>query len=92
MFETYLRDKGYDPANLPLALELPSNEAICSALTAGNYATVLSALAARPHLAAGTLSQAPFTLPPRQFWLLNHKERYRSHALNALYAMLKATK
>lgn len=88
VFETYLRDQGCDPAGLQLALELPSNEAICSALTAGNYATVLSALAARPHLAAGTLKQVPFTLPPRQFWLLSHKERYQSHAFKALYKMI----
>lgn len=91
-FEAYLRDQAFDPAHLPLALELPSNEAICSALIAGDYATVLSALAARPHLAAGTLKQVPFTLPPRQFWLLNHRERYRSHAFKALYAMVKETR
>lgn len=90
VFEQYLRDRNYDPALLPLALELPSNEAICSALTAGNYATVLSALAARPHLAAGTLQQAPFTLPPRHFWLLTHHERYQSHAYKAFNAMMKA--
>lgn len=91
-FEAYLRDQAFDPTHLPLALELPSNEAICSALIAGDYATVLSALAARPHLAAGTLKQVPFTLPPRQFWLLNHRERYQSHAFKALYAMVKETR
>ncbi|WP_075654016.1 LysR family transcriptional regulator [Pseudochrobactrum sp. B5] len=91
-FEAYLRDQAFDPAHLPLALELPSNEAICSALIAGDYATVLSALAARPHLAAGTLKQVPFTLPPRQFWLLNHRKRYQSHAFKALYAMVKETR
>lgn len=90
-FEAYLREQHFDPAALPLALELPSNEAICSALIAGDYATVLSALAARPHLAAGTLKQVPFTLPPRQFWFLNHKERYQSHAFKALYKMIKET-
>lgn len=91
LFEKYLRDNGEDPAGLPLALELPSNEAICSALTAGNYATVLSALAARPHLATGTLKQAPLTLPPRHFWFLTHRERYRSHAVKALYKLIKET-
>lgn len=91
-FEAYLRDQAFDPSHLPLALELPSNEAICSALIAGDYATVLSALAAHPHLAAGTLKQVPFTLPPRQFWLLNHRERYQSHAFKALYAMVKETR
>lgn len=89
VFEHYLRDRHYDPAQLPLALELPSNEAICSALPAGNYATVLSALAAQPHLAAGTLKQAPLTLPPRNFWLLTHQERYRSHAFKAFYTLMK---
>ncbi|WOC15921.1 LysR substrate-binding domain-containing protein [Pseudochrobactrum sp. MP213Fo] len=90
VFEQYLRDRGYDPAVLPLALELPSNEAICSALSAGNTATVLSALAARPHLAAGTLKQAPLSLPPRHFWLLTHHERYQSHAFKAFYKMIKS--
>lgn len=89
VFEHYLRDNDYDPAQLSVALELPSNEAICSALTAGQYATVLSALAARAHLAAGTLKQAPLTLPPRHFWLLTHHERYQSHAFKALYGMIK---
>lgn len=88
VFENYLRENNYDPASLPIALELPSNEAICSALTAGNYATVLSALAARPHLAAGTLKQAPLTLPPRHFWLLTHNQRYQSHAFKAFYQLL----
>lgn len=89
VFENYLRENDYDPAQLPVALELPSNEAICSALTAGNYATVLSSLAARAHLASGTLCQAPLTLPPRHFWLLTHHERYQSHAFKALYTMIK---
>ncbi len=92
VFENHLRDHGYDPAMLPLALELPSNEAICSALTAGDYATMLSALAARPHLAAGTLKQAPFTLPPRRFWLLTHRERYCSHAVKALHEIISKAK
>lgn len=88
-FEHYLRACKFDPAQLPIALELPSNEAICAALNAGTYATVLSALAAHPHLAAGTLKQVVLELPPRQFWLLTHHERYQSHASQAFYRMIK---
>lgn len=83
VFEDALRASGYDPSRLAVALELPSNEAICSAVRSGDYVTATSELVAAPHLAARTLVKAGFTLPQRQFLMLQHNERYRTKALKA---------
>lgn len=90
VFEDALRVAGFDPDRLNVGLELPSNEAVCSAVQSGNYATVISELVAAPHLIAGTLIKVPLALPPRQFLLLSHKERYRTKAFHALVDMLPA--
>ncbi|PYE89277.1 LysR substrate-binding domain-containing protein [Phyllobacterium leguminum] len=92
VFENAMRAKGYDPLALKIALELPSNEAVLSAVQSGTYAAVLSELAAAPHLATGQLVKANFSLPQRRFLMLSHKERYRSKAFHSLAEMLSATK
>jgi len=83
VFEDAMRANGYNPARLNVALELPSNEAICSAVRSGDYVTAISELVAAPHLAAGTLVKADFILPQRQFLMLLHNDRYRTKALQA---------
>lgn len=83
VFEDAMRASGYNPARLNVALELPSNEAICSAVRSGDYVTAISELVAAPHLAAGTLVKANFILPQRQFLMLLHNDRYRTKALQA---------
>ncbi|WP_273726100.1 LysR family transcriptional regulator [Brucella gallinifaecis] len=88
VFEDAMRVAGYNPARLNIALELPSNEAICSAVLSGNYVTAISELVAAPHLAAGTLVKADFTLPQRQFLMLSHKDRYQTKALKSFADML----
>ncbi|PWL19420.1 LysR family transcriptional regulator [Falsochrobactrum shanghaiense] len=88
VFEDAMRAAGYDPLRLDVALELPSNEAICSAVRSGNYATAISELVAAPHLAARTLVKADFSLPQRQFLMLLHNERYRTRALQSFTDML----
>lgn len=88
VFEDALRMQSLDPARLNIALELPSNEAISSAVRSGPYATVISELVAQPHLAVGSLVKVPLALPPRPFLLLAHKERYRTKAFKALLALL----
>ena len=88
VFEDAARVAGYSPARLNIALELPSNEAICSAVLSGNYVTAISELVAAPHLAAGTLVKANFALPPRQFLMLSHKDRYQTKALKSFADML----
>jgi DNA-binding transcriptional LysR family regulator len=88
VFEDAMRVAGYNPERLKIALELPSNEAICSAVLSGNYVTAISELVAAPHLAAGTLVKADFTLPQRQFLMLSHNDRYQSKALKSFADML----
>ncbi len=87
-FENALRLHGVDPARLPIALELPSNEGLLSAVQSWPVAGALSELVTRPHLETGRLVKLPFQLPPRAFAVLRHKERYRTKAALALEGML----
>jgi DNA-binding transcriptional LysR family regulator len=83
-FAAVLKSHGLDPAALDIALTLPSNEALVSAVGAGDLATVVSELVAGPLIAAGQLVRANFTLPPRAFYLLHHRQRYRTKASLAM--------
>ena len=77
-----------DETALDVALSLPSNEAVRSAVLAGNALTAVSEYVVRDDLAAGRLVTVAFDLPERAFRLLRHKERYRSKAALAFEAML----
>lgn len=88
VYEDCLRAQGFVPEQLKIALELPSNEAVCSAVQSGVYATVISELAAAPHLSAQNLIKIELLLPQRQFLLVSHKERYRTKAAQALIELL----
>lgn len=72
------------PETLHEALVLPSNESVRTAVEAGAGIAGLSSLVVAPALAARTLHAAPVTFGPRVFFGLRHKERYRSHAVEAL--------
>ncbi|MDE1150437.1 MAG: LysR family transcriptional regulator [Azospirillaceae bacterium] len=74
---------GVDPASLPIALELPSNEAVRAAVEAGGGAAALSASVASGGIEVGLLHPVPFDLPPRAFTLLRHAERGLSRAAGA---------
>ena len=87
-FESALAGVGVPPATLRVVLELPSNESVRAAVEAGMGATAISASVAAPSLEAGLLHAVDLALPERRFYLLRHKERYRSRAGNALLAML----
>jgi DNA-binding transcriptional LysR family regulator len=67
-----------------IVLELPSNEAVRSAVEAGAGLAVLSRLVARPSIKAGALIALPFQLPKRPFYLLSHRQLYRTRAAEAL--------
>ncbi len=82
--ERHLRARGVDPAALDVALVLPSNESVRTAVEAGAGVAVLSSLVVAPSIAAKRLCAAPIDLPPRPFYALRHKERYQSKAVNAL--------
>ncbi|WP_454918299.1 LysR family transcriptional regulator [Xanthobacter sediminis] len=89
MFESALNSRGIAPERLKVVLELPSNEAVLSAVIAGAGATVISDLVARAELAAGTLARLPLALPPRSFHALRHADRYHSRAAAALLELAR---
>lgn len=86
--DRYLLDIGVDPARLDVALVLPSNESVRTAVEAGAGVAVLSALVVTPAIDAKTLHAAPIAFGSRPFYGLRHKERYRSKAAEALLDML----
>lgn len=88
-FEEVLHDRGIEPEALHVAMTLPSNEAVRTAVEAGAGVAVLSDLVVAPALAAGTLHAAPIELPRRPFHALRHKERYRGKAADALLDLIK---
>lgn len=77
---------------LNLLLELPSNEACIAAVETGRCATVLSMLAAAPHLAQGRIFEAGFPFPSRSFSVLAHPERHRSRPAENFIALIRAPK
>ena len=83
-FDSHLRRLAVDPATLNVALTMPSNESVRTAVEAGAGVAVLSALVVEPAIAAGTLHAAPIAFEPRPFFGLRHKERYRTKAADAL--------
>lgn len=89
MFEAALRQNGLRLSDLQIALELPSNEAVRSAVEAGDGATAVSDLVAAASIAAKTLHRVKFDLPRRSFYILRHKERHISRAEDALLKSLR---
>jgi len=80
VFEKALAGLGVAPDSLPIALVMPSNEAILSALAGGQCAAAISRLAARSHIDAGHLVAIDLPLGSRTFLSLHHRERHRSKA------------
>jgi DNA-binding transcriptional LysR family regulator len=90
VFEAALARLGLAPGDLRVALELPSNEAVRSAVEAGLGATALSASVAAPALESGLLRPVRFSLPEREFHVLRHGQRYLSRVAEALLASILA--
>jgi DNA-binding transcriptional LysR family regulator len=90
MFEAALPGLGLAANDLAIALELPSNEAICAAVAAGAGATAISRLVAANAIAAGRLATVALPLPKRRFLALRHKERYLAKAAAAFLALSQA--
>ncbi len=86
--DSYLLGLGVGPAALDVALTMPSNESVRTAVEAGAGVAVLSALVVGPAIAAGMLHVAPIVFEPRPFFGLRHKERYRTKAADALLEMI----
>ncbi|MDB5460093.1 MAG: LysR family transcriptional regulator [Caulobacteraceae bacterium] len=79
-FEAALAGRGLCLADLRIAMVLPGNEAVRSAVEAGAGAGVMSESLASLGVARGALVELPIDLPVREFHLLRHKQRYRSRA------------
>lgn len=91
ILEAALPALGIALEDLSIALELPSNEAVCAAVEAGAGATIISRLVVERALAAGLLVAIPVDLPRRNFSVLRHKERYVTVASSAFVDLAAQT-
>ena len=88
-FEEALQRRGLTPQALDIALTLPSNESVRTAVEAGAGVAVLSALVVARALSTGVLHALPFELPARPYFALCHKDRHRSKAADALLKLIE---
>ena len=89
VLEAALAHLGARPQEMQIALVLPSNEAVLSAVRTGGCAAAVSSAAADLYLQEGLLVKAAFDLPVRDFRLLRHKERHASKAAIAIEQMCR---
>ncbi|HVX77724.1 MAG TPA: LysR family transcriptional regulator [Bradyrhizobium sp.] len=89
IFEEALAKFGLAAADLEVALELPSNEAVRSAVAAGAGATVISKLVVAALLKTKALIAINLPLEKRHFSILRHKERYLTEAEREFYRLAK---
>lgn len=87
-FEHALEELGTPADVLTVALELPTNETVIGAVSAGGLVTAISELVVAPLLETGVLKRVAFNMPERTLALLRHRERHRSRAAEAFVAML----
>ena len=78
---------GLSEGDLTIALELPSNGAVVSAVQGTSGVAALSSAVVTPFIAQGRLVAANFDLPVRRFYALRHKERRLSKAAEVLLQM-----
>lgn len=90
ILETLAKRERLPFRELKIALELPSNEAVRSAVEAGAGAAIMSKLVAAGSLAAGQLVALPLAMPKRHFFSLRHRERSVTRAERAFLNLLKA--
>ncbi|MEO1967052.1 LysR substrate-binding domain-containing protein [Hyphomonas sp.] len=82
-----LAGRGLALADLSIALELPSNEAVVSAIRGTSGVAAVSGAVVAPLIARGDLVAANMSLPVRQFYALHHKERRLSKAADVLLGL-----
>src|SRR6202140_3799121 len=87
-FEQALIGFGIAPNSLRVPLELPSNEAVRSAVEAGMGATAISASVAAPSIETGLLYEVPLKIPDRHFHVLHHGERQHSKVAERLLQII----
>lgn len=81
---------GLDRAALAVALELPANEAVRTAVEAGVGLTILSRLVVAGALKTGALVEIAATLPPRRFHALIHRQRHAGRAVQSFLDLARA--
>ncbi|RDW13849.1 LysR family transcriptional regulator [Paracoccus thiocyanatus] len=86
--ESWLAGQGMSVAALPLALELPSNEAVLNAVASSRCLAALSQRAVARPAAAGWIRTLPLPGAERPFSLLTNPQRYRTRAVQALIGIL----
>ena len=82
--------EGLSLDDLNIFLVLPGNEAIREAVEAGAGATIISEHVVASAITVGTLRAHPIDLPPRDFVVLQHRDRHASIAQQALVNHLVA--
>lgn len=88
VFEAFLGGIDLDPGDLDVAIELPSNEAVLSAVERGGAVSVLSLSAASDALAARRVMRADLALPRRRLGMIRHRERHETAAMRAFAAVV----
>ncbi len=78
--------------DLNIFLVLPDNEAIREAVEAGAGATIISEHVVASAIAGGTLRANPIDLPPRDFVIVQHRNRHASTAQLSLVNHLTAAR
>ena len=87
-FEQFLDGLGIRIEALAVALELPSNEAMLSAVEGGGAVAVMSLAAAEDALAARRVMRADLALPRRALAMIRHRERHATAAMTAFEALV----
>ena len=90
--QSVLDPSGIAPDDIRIAMELPSNEAVCAAVVAGAGASIISRLVATALIGNGDLIALDAQLPTRRFVMLRHKERYATRAAREMSQMIMAGK
>ncbi len=91
VFEQALEALSIDPRRLQVALTLPSNEAVLSAVRQSGCAAALSESVVAPFVENGQLGIVSIKLPPRQFTVLRHKERRLTAAAKAFEQLCRSS-
>lgn len=71
-----LRAENIPMSDIDIGLVLPTNEAVRSAVKAGAGVSVMSRLVAASALQAGNIVAVNYPIPPRQFFMLRHREHH----------------
>ena len=83
IFDSAVAHHKIDPTTVDITLELPSNEAVATAVSSGAAASILSTSVVLAGLEAGLLFAVPFDLPERCFYILTHNNHHLSRSTEA---------